>query len=595
MDLEVTSVSRKPEPFYATAGAVSVMTGTEVRQTGSRIVADALRYAPGVQVARADARAWAITVRGFNASNPNKLLVLMDGRSVYTPLFSGVLWDVQDTFLPDLDRVEVIRGPGATMWGANAVNGVISITTKDSRYTQGGLLTVGGGTEERAFVSARHGGQVPGKFFYRVYAKHSLRDDLVNNSGSPTGDESEVTQGGFRIDSMADAETFAYTVQGDYYSGEVGALDGTKTPLSGGNIVLRGTKRFGDKELITQFYFDHVTREVYRQYGEVRNTYDFDSQLHFQPWEHHDVVTGLNYRSSSDHTGKNGPVQFDPSARRIESGGVFVQDEIRWKEGRYGLILGSKFEHHESVGLEILPSVRGAVRVGKSTAWASVSRAVRTPSRYDDDLRLPNLTRPTLVGSRAFKSEVVIAYEAGYRAQLVHGLTVDLSGFYNDYDRLRSVEPQAGRIPIPRVISNLLEAKTYGGELSLKWQPMPRWRLHASYSYLEKEFRAKAGSRDTTLGSGEANDPKHQANFRSSLRLPGDVEWDVGLRYVSELEYPYEEAYFTADTRLLWRFRGRWEVALVGQNLLDPAHSEFGSSVSRQVQRGFYGSITWEY
>jgi len=595
MGMDVTSVSRKAEPFYETAGAVAVLTGSEIQQIGSRTLADALRYVPGLEVARVDFRNWAISSRGFNASNSNKMLVLMDGRTVYSPLFSGVFWDVQDTFLPDLDRIEVIRGPGATMWGSNAVNGVISMTTKDARYTQGGLITAGLGVEEKAFAGVRYGGEIPGKLYYRVYAQTTRRDDLLTATGVDLNREWTSTQTGFRIDSAAPKENGSVTFQGDYYHGSVGATANISTPFTGGNLVLRATKPFAnDMEFTTQVYFDYLSRYVYQQYGEVRRTYDFDTQLRFSPWEHHDVVAGFNYRSSADQTRTGSLISFVPVDRRLQLGSMFVQDEIRWHEEMFGLILGSKFEYHQKVGVEIQPSIRLALRTRRSTLWAAVSRALRTPSRYDEDSRFgPLPTNPQLMGSHHFQSESVVAYELGYRAQYFTSFTWDVSLFFNDYDNLRSQEPTGLRQP--RILSNKLMAETYGAEIALKWQPVRRWRLQASYSHLVDEFHLASDSRDITNGSQEANDPKNTANLRSHLVLGGGLEWDVGLRYVSSLPNPAQPAYLATDTRLAWRYRGQWEFALVGQNIFDNQHTEFGTRVSDQVQRGYYGSVTWEF
>lgn len=596
MGLEVTSVSRKPEPFVSTAGAVGVMTGQDVQQTGYRSIADALRYATGLQVARVDGRVWAISARGFNASESNKLLVLMDGRTVYTPLFSGVLWDVQDTFLPDLDRIEIIRGPGATMWGANAVNGVISITTKNARYTQGGLLTVGGGTEERAFASARYGGEVPGKFFYRVYAKGYVRDDMTKPDGLAGGDEVRMAQGGFRLDSAGPEELGGWTVQGDYYEGRIGPAVGAHSPVSGGNLLARLTRQLsGDVELTTQVYFDHVSRDLYGQYSEVLHTYDFDTQVRFSPWEHHEFVAGVNYRSASDHTGDSGTTQFAPARRRIEKAGAFVQDEIRLFDGKLGLILGSKLEYHESIGAELQPSARLAIRGATQTLWAAVSRAVRTPSRYDEDLRFPNTRRPLLVGNPDFQPEQVIAYELGYRAQPTRTIAWDVSVFFNDYSDLRSQERST--VPGRRVFGNKLRAQTDGVEVSAKWQLLPKWRLQAGYAYLHERFTMDPSSTDASNGIQEWNDPEHTATLRSSLQFFRGFEWDVGVRYVSSLPHPAQESYTAVDSRLVWRYRGQWEFALVGQNLLDPVHTEFGPAQpnAHQVERSFYGSVSWEF
>lgn len=596
MGLEVTSMSRKAEPFVATAGAVGVMTGQDIQQTGARSIADALRYATGLNVARVDSRVWAVSARGFNAAESNKLLVLMDGRTVYTPLFSGVHWDAQDTLLADLDRIEVIRGPGATMWGANAVNGVISITTKDARYTQGGLLSVGAGTEEQAFASARYGGEVPGKLYYRVYAKAYQRDDMLKLDGSPGHDSMRGAQGGFRMDSARAEDAGHWTIQGDYYQTEIRSEGMPDSPVAGGNLLARLTRNLsGDAELTTQVYFDHVARDIFGQYSEVLHTYDFDTQLRFSPWTRHEIVAGVNYRSASDHTGNTGTTQFAPSRRRIETAGAFVQDEMRWLDGRLGLIMGSKLEYHESVGWEFQPSARLAVRGPKRTLWAAVSRAVRTPSRYDEDLRFPNTRRPLLVGNPDFAPESVVAYELGYRAQPLRTLTWDVSFFYNDYRDLRSQERSA--LPAQRVFGNKLRAQSDGAELSAKWQLFRRWQLEAGYAFLHESFEMAPGSTDTTAGIQEWNDPKHTAHLRSSLQIRPGLEWDVGVRYVSSLPHPAQQAYTAVDSRIVWRVGGQWEFSVVGQNLFDPAHTEFGAGQpnARQVERSLYGSMTWEF
>ncbi len=589
MGMEVSTVSRKAEPFYETAGAVAVLTGTDIQHTGTRTLAGILRYVPGMQVARVDDRTWAVTARGFNTRDSNKMLVLIDGRTVYSPLFSGVFWEMQDTFLPDLDRVEVIRGPGATMWGSNAVNGVVSFTTKDARYTQGGLITAGLGVEEEAFAGVRYGGEVPGKFYYRVYAQTTRRDAMLNQFGDASAGDWSTSQVGFRIDSASSKERGSLTVQGDYYEGEIGAIASVRTPLMGGNVLLRGIKMLGPEvELTTQIYFDYVLRSLYLQYEELRRTYDFDTQVNFTLGEHHEIVSGVNYRSSKDET-KGARISFVPASRRIELGSAFIQDEIRWHQEKYGLIVGSKFEYHESVGWEIQPSIRFAVRGRRSTLWSAISRAVRTPSRIDDDGRFGPIS-----GSRDFKSENVIAYELGYRAQHFTSFTWDVSLFYNDYDHLRSQE-QNPPSRVARIYANKLNAKTYGAEVSLKWQPVPRWRLDASYTRLGEKFRLSDDSTDRTNGVQEANDPKNSASLRSHLEFGHGIEWDIGIRYVSELPNVTQPAYTATDTRIAWRFRGQWEFAVVGQNIFDKQHSEFGNRVSNQVQRSYYGSVTWEF
>ena len=595
MGLEVTSVSRKPEPFAETAAAVGVLTGQDIEETGAQTLADALRYMPGMQVARVDSRTWAITSRGFNSSVSNKLLVMIDGRTVYTPLFSGVFWDSQDLFMPDIDRIEVTRGPGATMWGANAVNGVVAITTKDSRYTQGGLITVGGGSDEPGFASVRYGGELDNKFYYRVYVQSSQRNDLPTVTGNRGGDGSQMTQAGFRIDSAMPADIGSFSLSGDYYNGQIGISPGENTPLSGGNLTLNASRVLADDLVLsTTTYFDYVSRSVYQQYGETQRTFNVDTQLRYSHWEHHDIIAGLQFRNSSDSTDSGVITTFSPEKRNIAQGSAFVQDEMGWRDGRYGLILGSKFEYHEFSGFEIEPSIRAAYRTGGSTLWAAVSRAVRTPSRFDEDVSvLPQ--RPILVGNHDFKSEELIAYELGYRVQWTNSFTWDMSFFVNRYDDLRSRE----RLPKSpaSTLENELDANSEGFDLTAKWQVSPRWRLEATYTHLAEKFSLDPGSTDPTGGYTEYNDPKNMASLRSSLQVTPALQWSLGFRYVSSLPNPAEKAYVTADMKFAYRFRGRWEFDLVGTNLLQKKHSEFGvaNPQAREVPREVYGSVIWQF
>ena len=595
MGLEVTSVSRKPEPFAETAAAVAVMTEQDIDETGAHTLADALRYMPGMEVARVDGRTWAISARGFNSSVSNKLLVMIDGRTVYTPLFSGVFWDSQDTFMPDVDRIEVTRGPGATMWGANAVNGVVSITTKDARYTQGGLVTITAGSDEPGSASVRYGGEISNKYYYRVYVQSSQRNDLPTVTGNAGGDGWSTTQTGFRIDSAMPADEGSLSLSGDYYNGQIGTSPGENTPLSGGNLTLNASRVLSDDLVLsTNTYFDYVSRSLYLQYGETQRTYNIDTQLRYSRWDHHDIIAGLQFRNSSDDTDGGVQTVFLPSQRIINEGSAFVQDEMRWKDGRYGLIIGSKFEYHEFSGFDVAPSIRAAYRTGGSTLWAAVSRAVRTPSRFDEDvIVVPKF--PVIVGNEDFKSETLTAYELGYRAQWTTAFTWDMSLFVNRYDDLRSRE----RLPgvFTSELQNKLNSHSAGVDLSAKWQVCSRWRLAATYSYLSEKFSLDPGSTDPTGGYTEYNDPKNTASLQSSLQITPALQWSCGIRYVSSLPNPVQKAYVTADMRFAYRFHGRWEFDLVGANLLQKDHTEFGANnpQAREVPREIYGSVIWQF
>jgi len=597
MGLEVTSVSRKPEPYAETAAAVSVLTEQDIDEAGSQTLADALRYMPGMEVARVDSRTWAISSRGFNASASNKLLVMIDGRTVYTPLFSGVFWDSQDTFMPDVDRIEVTRGPGSTMWGANAVNGVVAITTKDSRYTQGGLVTITAGSDEPGFASVRYGGQFDsGKYFYRVYVQSSQRNDLPTVTGNAGGDGWSTTQTGFRIDSAMPADEGSLSFSGDYYNGQVGTSPGENAPMSGGNFTLNASRVLSDDLVLsTTSYFDYVSRSVFQQYGETQRTYNVDTQLRYAGWQHHDIIAGMQFRNSSDDTDAGVLTTFSPSKRSINEGSAFVQDEMRWKDGRYGLIVGSKFEYHQFSGFDVEPSIRAAYHAGGSTLWAAVSRAVRTPSRFDEDVVVGVPRFPIIAGNEDFKSEALTAYELGYRAQVTSAFTWDTSLFVNRYDDLRSRERVPGKIT--SMLENKLNSRSVGVDVTAKWQVCSRWRLQATYTHLAENFSLDPGSTDPTGGYTEYDDPKNMASLQSSLQVTPALQWSFGVRYVSSLPNPAQKAYVTADMKLAYRFRGRWEFDLIGQNLLQKDHTEFGAGnpQAREVPREVYGSVIWQF
>ena len=635
VNLKVTSVSKKPEKLSHAPAAIAVITGEDIRRSGVTTIAEALRLAPGLEVARVDSLTWAISSRGFNDLFANKLLVLMDGRSVYTPLFSGVYWDVQDTLLEDLDRIEVIRGPGAALWGANAVNGVINITTKSAKETQGGLVTGGGGTEERGFGSVRYGGQINDQAWYRVYAKYFNRDDTATPSGGDAGDDWDGLRGGFRVD-WEHSPPNLLTLQGDIYAGteHQSYVLSTLTPptysslqpqtirVAGGNLVGRWTHTFHeDADLRFQVYYDRTHRDL-EIFSEERDTVDFDLQIHHSLGERQDLVWGLGYRHTDSYDFKsNFNLAFVPEDRKTDDYSAFVQDEISLVRDRLRLTLGSKFEHNNYTGFEIQPSGRLLwTPHPKHSAWASISRAVRTPSRADIDLRLvttvippgvPPLLLPapgvvSLVGNPAKRSEILLAYEAGYRVQLHERVTMDTAVFYNDYDRLTTFEP-AGQdlstlptsIGLPQVFANRSEGETYGGEVAANVQVTDWWRLRASYSYLQVQLHRKRSSQDGTAEDGEGDDPHHQISLRSEMDLPWYLQLDCLGRYVDSLPNRGIPSYAEVDVRLGWRPTRHFEISVVGQNLLDNQHPEFRQLIlgppQAELERGVYGKVTFRF
>ncbi|HJT81348.1 MAG TPA: TonB-dependent receptor, partial [Chthoniobacterales bacterium] len=485
LDIDVTSVSKYPQKLSAAAAAVAVLTPDDLERSGVTNIPDALRLVPGLDVAQVDAHTWAISSRGFNDIFANKLLVLMDGRTLYTPLFSGVFWEVQDTFLQDIDRIEVVRGPGATLWGANAVNGVINVITKSARDTQGTLIFGGGGTEELGFGGARYGAKINDETFIRIYAKYNNRDSSLLPNDTDADDAWDMFRSGFRLDwepGKADSLTF----QGDIYAGHedevytvptvafpFAGIVASRDNVAGGNLLGRWTERFSATSDITmQAYWDRTVRNS-AVFHETRDTGDIDFQHRFGLGEHQEVIWGLGYRVTHDDVENSLNVSLFPDSRTLNLYSGFVQDDITILPDRLRLTIGSKFEHNDFTGFEIQPSGRISwTPVQSQTVWGSISRAVRTPSIAENDLRLnpaPPIPVPpgtlTIFGNPAIDSEELIAYEIGYRCQPFYQLTFDLSAFYNDYDKLRSIEPLTPGPIGPSTARNLLFGEAYGTEI----------------------------------------------------------------------------------------------------------------------------------
>jgi iron complex outermembrane receptor protein len=596
LDTKVTSVSKKEERLSEAPAAIHVISQQDIRRSGVMSIPEALRLAPNLHAAQVDSSQWAIGARGFNSYVANKLLVLIDGRSVYTPLYAGVFWDVQDTLLEDIDRIEVISGPGATLWGANAVNGVINVITKSAKETQGALLLGGGGTEWRGFGGVRYGGQLASNVHYRVYAKYFDHASTVLTNGSSANNPWSKGQGGFRVDWDL-SENDLVTFQGDIYDGRmdrpyVGTQFGDNSKITGGNLIGRWSKAFSqDSDLKLQFYHDRTRRRFTAGFDEDLSTYDLEFQHRFPVGQRNDIVWGANYRLHEDNVEGSALLAFAPPELSRQLFSAFAQDEIELVENRLHLTLGSKFEHNDYTGFEVQPSARLAWRLSeRQTVWSAVSRAVRTPSRFDTDLRIPGAPPHLLTGNSDFVSEELLAYELGYRVRPSDKLSLSLSVFYNDYDDLRSFEPTS---PFTYVFANGLEGRTYGAEISGVYQVRDWWRLQAGYAFLEKDLVRKSGSLDPTQGTGEANDPDHQFSLHSSMDLPGNLELDAGFRYVDSLPLPVVPSYVELDVRLAWRPARNVELSVVGQNLLDNHHTEFRPGT--EIQRSVYGKVTWRF
>ena len=648
LDIKVTSVSKKAQSLSEAAAAVFVISQDDIRRSGVTTIPEALRMVPGVQVARIDANKWAISARGFNGRFANKLLVLIDGRSVYTPFFSGVFWDVQDTVLEDIDRIEVIRGPGATLWGANAVNGVINIITKAAANTQGGLVSAGFGTEERGFGTVRYGSKLGDNAHYRVYAKYFDRDGGVAlDSGDGTADDWHATRAGFRLD-WAGTDRDAVTVQGDIYDGDSGetirilslqppfsSIREADQGVSGGNILMRWERTFSElSDLTLQFYYDRTDRDA-ELLDLTRDTFDIDFQHRFPLMERHDLIWGLGYRYTEDDAPDTFFVSMDPDNRDYRLFSGFVQDDITLVSERLKLILGSKFEHNDYTGFEVQPNARLLWTPDqRHSLWASVARAVRTPSRGEYNARVagnivppghplnpapvPAVTR--IVGNDNLDAEELIAYELGYRIQASERLRLDIAAFYNDYDKLIGgnlgapvCEPSgapvessplcvlfADNILIPIPLDNNLQGKTYGLDLTANWRTTDWWNLQAAYSYLKIDLKT-----DQLGEFFEKQSPNHQISLRSSMDLPHDVELDLWLRYTDNVttldrfETLDINSYVAFDARLAWRPHKDLELSIVGQNLLDDRHPEFTSELGdippTEVERSGYLQLRWTF
>jgi len=592
--IDVTSTLKHAEPVFASAAAIEVITGDDIRRAGITMLPEALRLVTGVQVARFDGHTWATSARGFNISTANKLVVMIDGRSVYTPLFSGVFWDVQDLVLEDVDRIEVIRGPGATLWGANAVNGVINIVTKHASQTEGTLVQIGGGTD-LGQTAVRYGRAIGRDGGVRVYGKYRYRGSQVFETGESARDPLRSGQAGFRFDHGASGRTLM-TLQGDIYKGAIGISDRPDSDVAGGNLLARVAHTYASgSQLQLQAYYDGTYRRVPRQFAEHRDTMDLDLQYQTRIAARHDLVTGIGYQLTHGHAAPSQVLFFVPETRTSPLWNLFAQDEITIAPNRLAVIVGSKFEHNDYTGFEFQPTVRGRwTPGGRDTLWGAVSRAVRMPTRFDSDLRFTGVT-PIVVlrGDAGFQSETVRSREIGYR-RFGSAASIDLAAFYNTYDDLRTQEPTppAG---IPIVLSNLMKARTSGIEVSAEVEPAVAVRLHAGYTYLSEDFRLQPGSRDISNGTAEYNDPVHQGWLRSNINLARDFEADAIFRYVDALPHPIVPGYAELTLRFGWR-RGTTELSVIGDNLLHDHHPEFGNLTPRvEYPRSVFGQATWRF
>ena len=580
-DLEITIVSKRSQRQFATPAASYVLRGDDIRRIGSRNIADALRYVPGVQVAAIDGHRYAISIRGFNDEFANKLQVMIDGRELYTPLFAGVLWDVQDTMMEDIEKIEVIRGPGASVWGSNAVNGVINVVTKSAKDTQGGLFTATTGSLETFHGAVRYGGELEDGGFFRVYGKGFTRRETPLTAGGRGDDDWQQGRVGSRFD-WESAEGDQLTFDFDLYAGDHGFLVGNlvdRNRIFGGHFLAKWSKELPDgSQMQLQSYYDRNDR-FNESLDEKRNAFDIDF-FHLLPMaEGHELHWGLGYRLYHDEVDPSSTVAFVPESETFHLFSAFIQDEIELIPDTWTFTVGTKFEHHDYSGFNVQPTFRTAWLIDdQSTLWGAVSRAVRTPSRADNNLFAAVPAGPVTVVSLPndrLGGEVIWAYEAGYRLSPVEELAFDLTLFFNEYSHLRSRESRTAFPIITSTRSDGLSGESYGGEFATTWRVSESWVMHAGYSYLQMQLHTRSGSMDTTSESAEGTSPHHQAFMRSSWNLSKSWQFDLGIRYVDELPSLQIPAYTAMDLRLAHRPNEQVEFIVGAQNLLDNQHPEF--------------------
>ncbi|HET6599261.1 MAG TPA: TonB-dependent receptor [Burkholderiaceae bacterium] len=590
-NIEITSVSKRAERLSDAPTSVFVITRDDIRRSGATSLPEALRLAPNLQVARASANGWAISSRGFNSASANKLLVLIDGRSVYSPLFSGVFWDVQDLMLEDVERIEVISGPGGTLWGVNAVNGVVNVITRSSDQTQGRLLSLGAGNQE-AQAALRQGGELGENGHYRIYAKQSHREHTETQDGRPVDDASHTTQIGFRTDWAHGSDKI--TFQGDAYNGKreqplpgTIAISGVNLALgtisvSGGNLLARWKRRLANDASVTaQMTYDRVERTVPPTFAEKLDIVDFQIQHASRPNENHALVWGAEYRYAMDDVVNSTYVAFLPSRVNQAWASLFAQDEIAIGSALQ-LTLGARIESNDYTGSEFLPNVRLAWKPSANQLlWGAVSRTVRAPSRLDRDTFVPGQPPFLLTGGPDFRSEVAKVYELGYRAQPTERVSYSVTAFHADYDRLHTQELAPSQTSL--FFGNGMRGTVRGVEMWGSYQATPKWRLHGGLTRLWQDFQLRPGSIDTadSVASTEGANPSRQWKLRSSLDLTRQMDLDITARYVSELALPRVPSYLAMDLRWAWRPSPRVELSVTGQNLLGPAHGEFTSELTR--------------
>jgi iron complex outermembrane recepter protein len=631
-NIQVTTLTKEPEVLWKTPAAIYVITQQDIQRYGATTIPEALRLAPGVEVARISADQWAIGIRGFGSRLSRSVLVLIDGRIVYSPLTAGVYWEVQEYPMEDIDRIEVIRGPGGTIWGPNAVNGVINIITKSSKDTQGVLVSGGAGNIEQGFAEGHYGASasVAQNFTYRVYGMGFARTPEYHPDNGPRYDAWQGGQAGFRSD-WTGGNRDSYSLSGDGYYQSFGESVGDSSynppanyvlngqaPLSGGNILFRSRRKLGDKkDLQVDTYYDQTSRHELN-FGDVRNTFNVDAQYRF-PLPRQEITTGLGLYASHGHeeqvlTG----LEFIPNVRTDQIYSAFLQDEIAIVPNQLSLFAGSKFLKTNYTGLLLEPSVRLLYTpTATQTFWAAFTQAVRTPADVERDFYLASLVGFAPNGlpffarfnaNRNFQSERLNGYEAGYRRLLIAKVYVDIAAFYNQYRNLLSedvtgpiyleTDPAPPHLLLPAEFGNGLKATSSGGEIAGEYRPKKIWRLRATYSFLELHVEPVPGSQDIGSAPGvQGSSPRNEALLETGFDLPKSVSLDIYARYFGRLPAFSIPGYWTGDATLGYNLTKQVRLTLVGQNLFQPRHSEFNYDPEGplEIERSLFGKLTWRW
>jgi len=624
MNIEVTLASKSEQKMFDTPAAICVVTAEDIRRSGRQSIPEVLRMVPGVQVAGITANTWAVSIRGFNGEFAKKLLVMIDGRSIYTPHYGGTYWDMHDVMLEDIERIEVIRGPGGTVWGSNAISGIINIITKNAKDTQGLLASGATGSQENGSAALRYGDKIGDKIYYRVYSKYFGRDDAQRTNGTSGNDDWHVSQGGFRIDSNP-TETDDLTFKADVFRGRIGHMFtefSPSAPLStafaesisirGANLLARWNHTFSDgSDTELQLYYDR-TKRLDRVWRETRDTYDIDFFHHLSPVNSHEITWGLSHRVTTDHTDGTFNYSLTPDDRTMYLYTGFAQDRITLIPKKLKLTIGAKIEHNEFTGFEYQPSARLAWILDKrNTVWTAVTRTVRTAARYDRDSRTvwsvsPGV--PTAIiafGDKDFVSEKVLSYEIGYRTQPNDKLMFDVAAFLNIHNDLRTFESGSAYVAsnpsphlvVPQLLDHKMHGRTYGIEACANYEPADNWKLNAGYTFLQMQLHPKSGS-TYNEDNVENENPHHQFHIHSYHDLTDDVEIDFSLNYVDAMATGRIDPYIRFDVRLGWHINENLELSLVGQDLLDHRHPEFSDRAGQfvtEAEQAFLVKLTHRF